>query len=59
MLLIGIGLHGNSANGVNYVCDVYSEGGVGNSGYNSTRRAVRPVITIPKSDIVKKVLGIN
>ena len=52
------GWRGFSACGSDYVCFAYSYGYANYGYYNVAGFAVRPVVSIPKSEVVKTALGI-
>ena len=52
------GWRGPSASNSNSVCNANCDGIASNSYYNRAYFAVRPVVSIPKSEVVKTALGI-
>ena len=52
------GWRGFSARGSSSVCNAHYYGDAGCYNYNIARYAVRPVVSIPKSNIIKTALGI-
>ena len=52
------GWRGPSAGNSNHVCLAYYDGYASSYNYNYADYAVRPVVSIPKSEVVKTALGI-
>ena len=53
------GWRGPSAADGYYVCNVNYDGNMIYYGFYNTNRAVRPVVSIPKSDITMELLGLK